>query len=71
VNWPIEQLDSAVRAADSQLNCNLTFPERPIQGARQTYHIQKEHEAYHGPLRQPLMNQMFRDNLERHVALVD
>jgi len=53
------------------LNCNLTFPERQMLGHRQTYNSSKQLETFDGPLKQNPVNQMFRDNLERHAALVN
>ena len=68
--WPMEQLDSAVRAANRQFNCNLTFPKRQVLGPRQTYKSQTQLEQYYGPLEQTLVNEMYRDDLELHAALV-
>ena len=68
--WPMEHLDSAVQAVNRQLNCNLPFPERQILGPRQTYNSQKQLETYYGPLEQTLVDQMYRDDLELHAALV-
>ena len=52
------------------MNCNLTFPERQILGPRQTYNSSKQLETYYGPLEHSLVDQMYRDDLELHAALV-
>ena len=68
--WPMEQLDSAVQAANRQFNCTLTFPHRQVLGPRQTYNSQTMLERYYGPLEQTLVNEMYRDDLQLHAALV-
>jgi len=68
--WPMEQLDKAVHAANTQFSCNLSFPHRQILGPRQTYNSQTQFERYYGPLEQTLVNEMYRDDLELHAALV-
>jgi len=68
--WPMEHLDSAVQAANRQLNCNLSFPKRQILGPRPTYNSHEQLERYYGPLEETLVDQMYRDDLELHAALV-
>tara|TARA_B100001063_G_scaffold16363_1_gene12578 strand:- start:6176 stop:6892 length:717 start_codon:yes stop_codon:yes gene_type:complete len=68
--WPMEQLDSAVQAVNKRFNCNLSFPKQQVLGPRQTYKSQTQLEQYYGPLEQTLVNEMYRDDLELHAALV-
>ena len=63
-------LDSAVRAAHNQFNCNLTLPQPQELGTRQTYKSQTQLEHYYGPLDQTVVNEMYRNDLELHAALV-